>query len=304
MILTAKSIKERSLLGLKELAASEIESILDRASHWDKQEEKLVPVLASKFVANIFFENSTRTRFSFEMAEKRLGAEVLNFAAAASSVAKGESIYDTVRTLESMGIDAGVIRLKPEGVLAQLAEKVKVPLVNAGDGNNEHPTQALLDLYTMRQSFGSLKGLNVSIIGDIKHSRVARSNLWALQKLCANVTFCAPDMMKAPELEIHAPYISIDEALKADVVMMLRVQLERHDKGIDMKADEYRKRFGLTVERAAKLNPSTIIMHPAPVNRNVEIDDAVVESPASRIFPQMSNGVPIRMAVMERALLL
>lgn len=203
-----------------------------------------------------------------------------------------------------MGIDAGVIRLKPEGVLAQLAEKVKVPLVNAGDGNNEHPTQALLDLYTMRQTFGSLKGLNVSIIGDIKHSRVARSNLWALQKLGANVKFCAPDMMKAPELEAHAPYISINEALKADVVMMLRVQLERHDKGIDMKADEYREQFGLTEERAAKLNPSTIIMHPAPVNRNVEIDDAVVESPASRIFPQMSNGVPIRMAVMERALLL
>lgn len=304
MILTAKSIRERSLLGLKDLAASEIESILDRAAHWDKQEEKLVPVLASRFVANMFFENSTRTRFSFEMAEKRLGAEVLNFAAAASSVAKGESIYDTVRTLESMGIDAGVIRLKPEGVLAQLAEKVKVPLVNAGDGNNEHPTQALLDLYTMRQTFGSLKGLNVSIIGDIKHSRVARSNLWALQKLGANVKFCAPDMMKAPELEAHAPYISINEALKADVVMMLRVQLERHDKGIDMKADEYREQFGLTEERAAKLNPSTIIMHPAPVNRNVEIDDAVVESPASRIFPQMSNGVPIRMAVMERALLL
>ncbi|GAK39719.1 aspartate carbamoyltransferase [Paenibacillus sp. TCA20] len=304
MILTAKSIRERSLLGLKDLAASEIESILDRAAHWDKQEEKLVPVLASRFVANMFFENSTRTRFSFEMAEKRLGAEVLNFAAAASSVAKGESIYDTVRTLESMGIDAGVIRLKPEGVLAQLAEKVKVPLVNAGDGNNEHPTQALLDLYTMRQTFGSLKGLNVSIIGDIKHSRVARSNLWALQKLGANVKFCAPDMMKAPELEAHAPYISINEALKADVVMMLRVQLERHDKGIDMKAEEYREQFGLTEERAAKLNPSTIIMHPAPVNRNVEIDDAVVESPASRIFPQMSNGVPIRMAVMERALLL
>ncbi|WDH97552.1 aspartate carbamoyltransferase catalytic subunit [Paenibacillus urinalis] len=304
MILTAKSIRERSLLGLKDLAASEIESILDRAAHWDKQEEKLVPVLASRFVANMFFENSTRTRFSFEMAEKRLCAEVLNFAAAASSVAKGESIYDTVRTLESMGIDAGVIRLKPEGVLAQLAEKVKVPLVNAGDGNNEHPTQALLDLYTMRQTFGSLKGLNVSIIGDIKHSRVARSNLWALQKLGANVKFCAPDMMKAPELEAHAPYISINEALKADVVMMLRVQLERHDKGIDMKAEEYREQFGLTEERAAKLNPSTIIMHPAPVNRNVEIDDAVVESPASRIFPQMSNGVPIRMAVMERALLL
>ncbi|MCM3784403.1 aspartate carbamoyltransferase catalytic subunit [Neobacillus mesonae] len=304
MMLTAKSIKERSLLGLKDLAASEIESILNRAAHWDQQSEKLIPILSSRFVANMFFENSTRTRFSFEMAEKRLGAEVLNFAAAASSVAKGESIYDTVRTLESMGIDAGVIRLKPEGVLAQLAEKVKVPLVNAGDGNNEHPTQALLDLYTMRQAFGHFKGLNVSIIGDIKHSRVARSNLWALQKFGANVKFCAPDMMKAAELETSAPYIEIDEALKADVVMMLRVQLERHDKGIDMKADEYREQFGLTEERAAKLSPSTIIMHPAPVNRNVEIDDAVVESPASRIFPQMSNGVPVRMAVMERAMLL
>ncbi|WP_211745416.1 aspartate carbamoyltransferase catalytic subunit [Paenibacillus sp. Marseille-Q4541] len=304
MMITAKSIKERSLLGLKELSASEIESILNRAAQFDAETEKLNPILASKFVANMFFENSTRTRFSFEMAEKRLGAEVLNFAAAASSVEKGESIYDTVRTLESMGIDAGVIRLKPQGVLQELAEKVKVPLVNAGDGNNEHPTQALLDLYTMRQTFGELRGLNVSIIGDIKHSRVARSNLYALQKFGANVSFCAPESMKAPELETLAPYTTLEEALKADVVMMLRVQLERHDKGIDMKADEYREKYGLTEDRATKLNPNTIIMHPAPVNRNVEIDDAVVESPASRIFPQMANGVPIRMAVMERALLL
>ena len=140
----------------------------------------------------MFFENSTRTRFSFEVAEKRLGAEVLNFSAAVSSVQKGESIYDTVRTLESMGIDAGVIRLKPIGVLAELATKIKVPLINAGDGNNEHPTQALLDLYTMRKHFGEIRGLTVSIIGDILHSRVARSNLWALQKLGAKVQFCAP----------------------------------------------------------------------------------------------------------------
>ena len=304
MTVTAKSIKERSLLGLKDLSVSEMESILNRAAYFDAQTEKLNPILASKFVANMFFENSTRTRFSFEMAEKRLGAEVLNFAAAASSVEKGESIYDTVRTLESMGIDAGVIRLKPHGVLKEIAEKVKVPLINAGDGNNEHPTQALLDLYTMRQTFGELRGLNVSIIGDVKHSRVARSNLYALQKFGAKVSFCAPDSMKAPELETLAPYITLEEALKADVVMMLRVQLERHDKGIDMKADEYRENYGLTVERAAKLSPKTIIMHPAPVNRDVEIDDAVVEGPASRIFPQMSNGVPIRMAVMERALFL
>lgn len=301
-MLTATHLKERSLLGLKDLSRSEIESILNRAAYWEAQSDKVVPVLNSQFVANMFFENSTRTRFSFEMAEKRLGAQVLNFAAAASSVDKGESIYDTVRTLESMGIDAGVIRLKPDGILQKLAETVNVPLINAGDGNNEHPTQALLDLYTMRKKFGFLKGLKVSIIGDIKHSRVARSNLWALKKFGADVTFCAPSSMRAPELEQHAPYVSMDEAMQADVVMMLRVQLERHATGILKSAEEYREQYGLTESRAAKLPKDTIIMHPAPVNRNVEIDDLVVESSQSMIFPQMSNGVPIRMAVIERAL--
>ncbi|MBE0337412.1 aspartate carbamoyltransferase catalytic subunit [Paenibacillus sp. 23TSA30-6] len=302
MITTTSQLRERSLLGLKELSRNEIESILDRAHYWESQPEKLVPVLQSRFAANMFFENSTRTRFSFEMAEKRLGAQVLNFSAAASSVEKGESIYDTVRTLESMGIDAGVIRLKPAGVLQELAEKVSVPLVNAGDGNNEHPTQALLDLYTMRKTFGELKGLRVSIIGDILHSRVARSNLWALQKFGAQVSFCAPDNMQASDLAAHASYVPMQEALQADVVMMLRVQLERHAEGMLRSADEYREQYGLTEQRAANLKPGTIIMHPAPVNRNVEIDSAVVESEQSRIFPQMANGVPIRMAVMERAM--
>ncbi|MGF7046180.1 aspartate carbamoyltransferase catalytic subunit [Paenibacillus sp. DS2015] len=301
-MMTATHLKERSLLGLKDLSRNEIESILDRAAYWESQSEKVVPMLNSQFVANMFFENSTRTRFSFEMAEKRLGAQVLNFAAAASSVDKGESIYDTVRTLESMGIDAGVIRLKPDGVLQHLAETVNIPLINAGDGNNEHPTQALLDLYTMRKKFGSLKGLKVSIIGDIQHSRVARSDLWALKKFGAEVRFCAPNSMRAPELEQYAPYVSMDEAMEADVVMMLRVQLERHATGILKSAAEYRVQYGLTEARAAKLSKDTIIMHPAPVNRNVEIDDLVVESSQSMIFPQMSNGVPIRMAVIERAL--
>ncbi|MEK3716708.1 aspartate carbamoyltransferase catalytic subunit [Paenibacillus sp. FSL H8-0122] len=301
-MMTATKVKERSLLGMKELAGSEITQLLDRTAYWDHQSEKLTPVLRAHFVANMFFENSTRTRFSFEMAEKRLGVQVLNFTAAASSVEKGESIYDTVRTLESMGIDAGVVRLKPAGVLQQLAEKVGVPLINAGDGNNEHPTQALLDLYTMRKHFGGLKGLKVSIIGDIMHSRVARSNLWALTKMGASVQFCAPANMQAPELAAYAPYVSMEEALKADVVMMLRVQLERHASGIILSAEQYREHFGLTEERASRLDPATIIMHPAPVNRNVEIDDAVVESSQSRIFPQMANGVPVRMAVMERAL--
>ncbi|OKP69467.1 aspartate carbamoyltransferase [Paenibacillus helianthi] len=302
-MMTATKVKERSLLGIKELDRTEIMQLLNRTAYWDNQAEKLTPVLRSHFVANMFFENSTRTRFSFEMAEKRLGVQVLNFTAAASSVEKGESIYDTVRTLESMGIDAGVVRLKPAGVLQQLAEKVSVPLINAGDGNNEHPTQALLDMYTMSKNFGELKGLKVSIIGDIMHSRVARSNLWGLTKMGAKVQFCAPDNMKAPELAEFAPYVTMEEALKADVVMMLRVQLERHASGILLSAEEYRKQFGLTEERAAKLDKSSIIMHPAPVNRNVEIDDAVVESDKSRIFPQMANGVPVRMAVMERAML-
>ncbi|UJF35161.1 aspartate carbamoyltransferase catalytic subunit [Paenibacillus hexagrammi] len=292
----------KHFLGLKGLSAQEITSILDRAAYWEQYPIKIANQLQGKFVANLFFENSTRTRFSFELAQKRLGAEVLNFSAAESSVQKGESIYDTVRTLESMGIDAGVIRLKPIGVLQELAEKIKVPLINAGDGNNEHPTQALLDFYTMRKHFGEIKGLTISIVGDILHSRVARSNLWGLQALGAKVQLCAPDNMQAPELAEFAPYVSFDEALKADVVMMLRVQLERHDKGMIKSAEEYREQYGLTVERASKMAPHAIIMHPAPVNRNVELDDELVEHEKSKIFTQIANGVPIRMAVIERAL--
>lgn len=297
-----QAVAHKHLLGLKGVSASEIESILNRALFWEQYPAKATSSLHGNFVANMFFENSTRTRFSFEMAQKRLGAQVLNFAAAVSSVQKGESIYDTVRTLESMGIDAGIIRMKPEGVLQKLAEKVKIPLINAGDGNNEHPTQALLDFYTMRKQFGEIKGLSVSIIGDVKHSRVARSNLWGLQTLGAQVKLCAPPNMQAPELAPFAPYVSIEEALMSDVVMTLRVQLERHEGGLFSSAEEYRKHYGLTVERMAQMPAHSIIMHPAPVNRNVEIDDELVECERSRIFEQMANGVPIRMAVIERAL--
>lgn len=293
---------ERHLIGLRGYSHEEITSILDRAQYWDNAPEKVTNVLQGKIIANMFFENSTRTRFSFEMAEKRLGAEVLNFSAAASSVEKGESIYDTVRTLESLGIDAGVIRMKPIGLLTELADKIRVPLINAGDGNNEHPTQALLDLYTIRKHFGTLQGLTVSIVGDILHSRVARSNLWGMSALGAKVQFCAPDNMRAPELEAYAPYVSMEQALQADVVMMLRVQLERHEKGMIRSAEDYREHYGLTVERLERMPPHAIVLHPAPVNRNVEIDDEIVEHPRSHIFTQMRNGVPIRMAVIERAL--
>jgi len=298
--MSAISIQTKSLLGLKDLDQQEIQSILDRAAYWEQHPSKTHELLKGKFIANMFFENSTRTRTSFEVAEKRLGAEVINFSAAASSVEKGESIYDTVRTLESMGIDVGVIRLKPIGLLAEMAEKIQVPLINAGDGNNEHPTQALLDLYTMQKHFGSIKGLKVAIIGDIFHSRVARSNLYALRKLGANVVFCAPDNMRAPELDVE--YVSMEQAITADVVMMLRVQLERHALGMLKSAEAYRDSFGLTTERAARMQSHAIIMHPAPVNRNVEIDSELVEAANSKIFPQMSNGVPVRMAVIERAM--
>lgn len=293
---------DRHLLGLRDMSREDILGILNRAAYWEYYPDKVTNLLQGKFVANLFFENSTRTRFSFEVAEKRLGAEVLNFSAAVSSVQKGESIYDTVRTLESMGIDAGVIRIKPIGVLAELAQKIQVPLINAGDGNNEHPTQALLDMYTMMKHFGEIKGLHVAIVGDILHSRVARSNLWGLTKLGAKVSFCAPPNMQAPDLADYAPYISMEEALKADVVMMLRVQLERHEHGIIGTAEEYREHYGLTVERERVMPEHAIIMHPAPFNRNVEIDDELVEHKKSKIFTQISNGVPIRMAVIERAL--
>ncbi|MGG1514839.1 aspartate carbamoyltransferase catalytic subunit [Paenibacillus oryzisoli] len=292
----------KHFLGLKGVSAAEITSLLDRAAYWEQHPSKVTNTLQGKFVSNLFFENSTRTRFSFELAQKRLGAGVLNFSAAESSVQKGESIYDTVRTLESMGIDAGVIRLKPTGVLQELAEKIKVPLINAGDGNNEHPTQALLDFYTMRKHFGAIKGLTVSIVGDILHSRVARSNLWGLLELGAKVKFCAPPSMQAPELAQFAPYVSFEEALQSDVVMMLRVQLERHDHGLLRSTEEYREQYGMTIERASRMAPHAIIMHPAPVNRNVEIDDELVEHEKSKIFTQIAHGVPIRMAVIERAL--
>lgn len=295
------TVKDRSLLGLKSLSRCEIESILNRAAYWEQQPIKVQDVLKHKFVANMFFESSTRTRSSFEVAEKRLGLEVIHFSVSASSVEKGESIYDTVRTLESMGMDVGVIRLKPSGILEQIAQRVNMPLINAGDGNHEHPTQALLDLYTMRKHFGQLDGLNVAIVGDIEHSRVARSNLWALRKFGANVSFCAPNHMRTDDLD--APYVSMAEALQADVVMMLRVQLERHASEVMHSPQAYRAEYGLTLDRVAQMKKHAIIMHPAPVNRNVEIDDEVVESDKARIFEQMSCGVPVRMAVLERALM-
>lgn len=291
----------RHLLGLKEIDANDILSILDRAAYWE-QASRRSDVLEGKFVANLFFEKSTRTRFSFEIAERRLGAVPLAFSAEESSVGKGESVYDTLKTFGALGVDAAVVRLPWSGLLADLAGRIRYPIVNAGDGVNEHPTQALIDIYTIRRHFGEVRGLTVAMIGDIRHSRVARSNLWGLTKLGAKVLFCAPTNMRAEELAEFAPYVPIEEALRADVVMALRVQFERHEGRLVQSPEEYRSAYGLTEERVAAMAPHAIMMHPGPVNRNVEIDDAVVEHPRSKIFAQMAAGVPVRMAVLERAL--
>jgi aspartate carbamoyltransferase catalytic subunit len=286
---------KRDLIGLRDVSASDIEALLARIDDYDAQRVQ-THCCAGTFVANLFFENSTRTRCSFEIAQRRLGMHVLNFSPSASSMQKGESITDTVKTFVAMGIDVAVLRLKPEGLLYPLAKDVPIPIINAGDGNHEHPTQALLDLYTMRKQFGAIAGLTVAIIGDIKHSRVARSNVWALKKLGAHVVFCAPPQMHG---DIDVPYVSIDDALQADVVMVLRVQLERHEGVVWGSREAYRAAYGLTRERMERMQPHAILMHPAPVNRNVEIDDACVEHSRSRIFQQMAHGVPTRMAVLE-----
>ncbi|GAA5415040.1 aspartate carbamoyltransferase [Paraliobacillus ryukyuensis] len=248
------------------------------------------------FAANLFFEPSTRTKMSFIVAERKLGIEVLDFQNDSSSVLKGESIYDTARTLESIGASFLVVRHTQNHTAQQLASQLTIPVINAGDGTGEHPTQSLLDLYTMYQEFQTFKGLNIAIVGDIKHSRVARSNAYALQTQGANVFLAAKEDWQDDQLDF--PYISIDDAVETcDVVMLLRVQLERHDHREQLNHEQYLTQYGLTKKRAAAMLKHAIIMHPAPVNRGVEIASELVESKQSRIFKQMENGVKARMAV-------
>jgi aspartate carbamoyltransferase catalytic subunit len=292
------------LLDTSMLDKEEILEILDRASWWERTWTPGYAPLAGRFAANLFFEPSTRTRFSFEVAEKRLGLHVVNFSPETSSTTKGESLYDTVKTLSSIGVEAAVIRHSDPEALQELVQRnTGLAIVNAGAGKWAHPTQALLDLYTMKKQFGELHGLTVAMIGDIAHSRVVRSNLHALRKFGAHVILSGPPEMRAPELEEEAPHVPFEEALAAaDVVMMLRVQLERHGERLFSSAEEYHRLYGLTAERLSLMKPHAVIMHPAPVNRGVEIADELVEHPRSRIFEQMENGVWIRMAVIERAL--
>jgi len=295
-----------SLIGLKHLEPLEIEQILLRAQEFIDRPTEGTEILKNRFVVNLFFENSTRTRFSFEVAEKRLGAHVLNFQEASSSTQKGETIYDTIKTIESMGVEAAVIRHAQNGLLEDLKDRLSIKLINAGIGNEEHPTQALLDMLTMYQEFGGINGLKVAIIGDLKHSRVASSNYYGLKKLGADVIFSGPDTYKPldPELREGTTWLPIEDAIcEADVVMMLRIQHERHqDRGLDISQNEYHNLYGLTEKRAKFMKKGAIIMHPAPFNRDVEIASSLIESPKSRIFKQVTNGVAVRMAVLEKAL--
>ncbi|MGV3243748.1 aspartate carbamoyltransferase catalytic subunit [Staphylococcus sp. 11261D007BR] len=290
----------RNLVSMEDLSVEDIQSLIKRASNYKNNVE--IPSLKGKYVANLFFENSTRTKCSFEMAEQRLDMKVIHFDTATSSVQKGESLYDTCRTLESIGCDALVIRHEENNYYQQL-EQLSIPIINAGDGSGQHPTQSLLDLMTIYEEFGYFEGLNIVICGDIKNSRVARSNYHSLTALGANVSFVAPSQWQ--DQTMAGDYVELDEVIdKVDIVMLLRVQHERHTSGNQsFQKETYHQQFGLTDARYQRLKDEAIIMHPAPVNRGVEIADHLVEAPKSRIFKQMENGVFLRMAVLTKTIL-
>jgi aspartate carbamoyltransferase catalytic subunit len=291
----------KHLLTTNELKVEEIYQILSDAQRF-AEGMKWCPE-GKLFTANLFFENSTRTKSSFEMAERRLGLDVIPFEVQTSSVQKGETLYDTVKTLESIGVNAVVIRHGQDRYFDELVEKINIPIINGGDGCGHHPTQSLLDLLTIYQEFGEFEGLKIAIIGDIRHSRVARSNADTLTRLGADVIFSGPREWFDHHSLSAARFRPIDEAIAdADVVMLLRVQHERHQKKGSFTAAEYHKQFGLTLDREKTMKPQSIIMHPAPVNRNVEISDSLVECNRSRIFKQMENGVFVRMAVLKRSI--
>lgn len=285
----------KHLLNLKDLSVNEILKILDRAKDFITGEKVNYE---NKIIANLFFEPSTRTQNSFEAAEHRLGCKVITFNQSESSIQKGETLYDTVITFTQY-VDAVVIRHSQNKYYEELINHVNIPIINAGDGSGNHPTQSLLDLLTIQQEFNHFKGLKIAIVGDIVHSRVASTNIEIMERLGMEVYLCAP-----PELQNQDKrFFEIDDVIsEVDIVMLLRVQHERHSQVISLSNDEYHRLYGLTVERYQKLKETAIIMHPAPVNRGIEIADCLVECEKSRIFKQMKNGLYIRKAVIERSL--
>ena len=295
----------KHLLSIDDLGRDGIDEMLGLAESFlevSRRDIRKVPALRGKTIVSLFYEDSTRTRLSFETAAKRLSADVMTFTVSTSAVAKGESLKDTVQTVAAMGVDAVIVRHRCAGAPALVAEWIDASIVNAGDGRHEHPTQALLDVFTIRQHLGaSLDGLQVAIVGDVRHSRVARSTSKALAALGADVTLVGPPTL-LPESLLGWNATSacdLDEVLpKADVVYMLRIQHERQDAMLFPSLREYTARYGLTVERRARLGPEVLVMHPGPMNRGVEIAPEVAEGPASLITEQVANGVAVRMAVL------
>ena len=294
----------KDLLGLEHLSCQQIKLILDTAEPFKEVSEraiKKVPTLRGKTIVNLFFETSTRTRVSFEFAEKRLSADTVNVAASDSSVQKGENLVDTARNLEAMRIDMVVMRHPSSGTAQFLAERIRSNVVNAGDGQHEHPTQGLLDILTIRDKLERIEGVNVCVCGDILHSRVARSNIWGLLKLGANVSVCGPQSLMPrgiEELGVNV-FRRIEEAIEwADALNILRLQLERMECGYIPSLREYYRVFGVTIERLEHAKKELLILHPGPMNRGVEIDSRVADGPHSLILDQVTNGVAVRMAVL------
>jgi aspartate carbamoyltransferase catalytic subunit len=297
-------LNNKDLLGIKELSADEIKHILDTASGFKdvlKRDIKKVPTLRGRTVVNLFFEPSTRTRTSFELAAKRLSTDVINFSVPTSSVVKGETLIDTALTVQALGADFMIVRHSSSGVPHLLAKNLRASVINAGDGTNEHPTQALLDAFTMREKKGRIEGLEVVIVGDIAHSRVAKSNIYCLTKLGAKVRLVGPPTLipdGIAKLGVDV-YYDMDEGLRgADVVMMLRIQMERQGKGFFPSTEEYFGRWGLTSERFALAKKDAIVMHPGPMNRGIEISSDVADGERSVILEQVTNGLAVRMAVL------
>ena len=305
----SNTLSQRSLLGIRGLTSADLDLIHSTAKEFKdvlNRPIKKVPSLRDLTIANLFFENSTRTRLSFELAEKRLSADVVNFSAAGSSVKKGETLVDTVNNILAMKVDMVVMRHPHPGAHHFLASKIDVPIVNAGDGTHEHPTQALLDTFSLRQQLGDdLSGKNIAIVGDIQHSRVALSNIWALKLLGANVRVCGPHTLIPKHLKDLGVEVShdLDETIQwADALNMLRIQLERQGPAESVRffptLREYTMKYGLTLERLSQASKPLTIMHPGPINRGVEISSEVADSEHAIILEQVENGVAVRMAVL------
>jgi aspartate carbamoyltransferase catalytic subunit len=294
----------KDLVGLEHLSREQITAILDTAEPFKEVSErpiKKVPALRGKTIVNLFFEASTRTRISFEFAEKRLSADTVNVATSGSSVQKGETLVDTARNLEAMRIDMVVIRHGASGAAKFLGDRIRSNVINAGDGKHEHPTQGLLDLLTLRDRFGRIEGLKVCIVGDVLHSRVARSNIWGLTRLGAEVAVCGPATLVPREIgELGVSvFRRVEEAIEwADALNVLRLQLERMTAGFIPSLREYNRVFGVTTDKLARAPKDLLILHPGPMNRGVEIDSDVADGQHSVILPQVTNGVAVRMAVL------